>query len=78
MSMCLSATLFSSGCAMLNNVKNVLTGQTDPSDPNVAEDKWAFVGKEGRGNRKMEKEDPLDRLLWSQQARDINRNTGFQ
>jgi hypothetical protein len=38
----------------------------------------ARPAKEARGNRRMEKEDPLDRLLWSDQAREINRNVGFE
>lgn len=46
--------------------------------PEGTEDKWAIVGREGRGSRKMEKEDPLDRFLMSDKAREINRNVGFE
>jgi hypothetical protein len=49
-------------------------------EPDVDEPKtdWrSDAGKLGRGNRRSEKEDPLDKLLWSDQARDINRNMGF-
>jgi hypothetical protein len=78
-SMSLCATVLLSGCAMMDSGRNWLTGKrNDQSEPDLAEDKWAFVGKEGRGSRRMEKEDPLDRLLWSPQARDINRNVGFE
>jgi hypothetical protein len=78
LSACLAALWFSSGCAMMDGGRNWLTGKrTDQSEPEV-EDTWAFVGKEARGNRRMEQEDPLDRLLWSEKARDINRNMGFE
>lgn len=46
--------------------------------PDGKEDKWAIAGREGRGNRPVEKEDPLDRLLWSEKAREINRNVGYE
>ena len=49
-------------------------------EPDVEEPKsdWrSDAGKLGRGNRRAEKEDPLDKILWSDQARDINRNMGF-
>jgi hypothetical protein len=42
-----------------------------------ADDKWADVGKEARGNRRVEKNrDPIDQLLWSDQAQQINRSLG--
>lgn len=49
-------------------------------EPDVEETKsdWrSDAGKIGRGNRKAEAEDPLDKLLWSEEARNINRNMGF-
>jgi hypothetical protein len=49
-------------------------------EPDVEQPKtdWrSDAGKLGRGNRRAEKEDPLDKILWSDQARDINRNMGF-
>ena len=47
-------------------------------DVEAASNDWrSDAGKLGRGNRRAEKEDPLDKLLWSQDARDINRNMGF-
>jgi hypothetical protein len=78
MSMCLCAAMFSSGCTMLRQTWNTVFDLHDSEDPEVGGDQWAVAGKEGRGNRRMEKEDPLDRLLWSQKARDINRNMGFE
>ena len=74
----LAGILTLSGCAMMNGGKNWLTGKT-AGDPEVddVEDKWAFVGKEARGGRTSEKEDWLDRLMWSDQARQINRNLGY-
>ena len=46
--------------------------------PDGNTDKWAIAGREGRANRPIEKEDPLDRLLWSEKAREINRNVGYE
>jgi hypothetical protein len=44
-----------------------------------SEDKWGDVGKEGRGNRRVEKNrDPIDKLLWSDQARQINESLGVE
>lgn len=42
------------------------------------EEQWAFAGRTGRRDRPIEKEDPLDRILWSDKAREINRNVGFE
>ncbi|WLD10563.1 hypothetical protein [Planctellipticum variicoloris] len=43
------------------------------------EDKWADVGKEARGNRRVEKNrDPIDKLLWSDEAQQINRSLGVE
>lgn len=63
---------------MMKKTVNTVFDQDDPNNPDMRQDKWGFVGKEGRGNRQMEKEDPLDKLLWSKQARDINRNMGIE
>ena len=55
-------------------------GKSEQWEPNVdaPQTDWrSDAGKLGRGNRRSEKEDPLDKLLWSDQARDINRNMGF-
>lgn len=51
-------------------------GYADPtaqsSDPWVGQ-----AGAEGRGNRKRESSrDPLDKILWSEKAHEINRNLG--
>lgn len=55
-------------------------GRDKQWEPDVeAADKWGDVGKEGRGNRKVEKNrDPIDKLLWSDQAAQINRNLGVE
>lgn len=42
-------------------------------------DRWGLVGKEGRGNRPLDDEhDPLKPFLMSKEARDIERNLGYQ
>ena len=51
--------------------------QWEPNADAPQTDWRSDAGKLGRGNRRSEKEDPLDKLLWSDQARDINRNMGF-
>lgn len=51
--------------------------QWEPDAEQPKTDWRSDAGKLGRGNRRSEKEDPLDKLLWSDQARDINRNMGF-
>ena len=49
--------------------------QWEPED----EDKWASVGKMGRGNRQLEDEhDPLKGVLMSKEAQDIERNLGYK
>jgi hypothetical protein len=51
----------------------------DQWEPEVEEDKWASVGKMGRGNRQLEDErDPLKKVLMSKEAQDIERNLGYQ
>lgn len=48
-------------------------------EPDVEEDKWADVGKEARGNRRVDKNrDPIDKALWSDQARQINASLGVE
>ncbi len=75
----LAGVLAMNGCAMMNSGKNWFTGKSadDPSVEDV-EDKWAFVGKEGRGGRTVEKGDWLDQVLWSEKAQQINRNLGYE
>jgi hypothetical protein len=66
-----------SGCTVMDGGRSWLSGIFhDPSSADV-EDKWAYVGQEARGNRRMEKQDPLDNLLWSDKAAAINRNLGY-
>jgi hypothetical protein len=53
----------------------------DPEDENTAEyqDKWASVGKEGRGSRPMEDEhDPFNKWLRSPKAAAIENNLGIK
>ena len=51
--------------------------QWEPVDEE--EDKWAYVGKAGRGNRKLEDEnDPLKTVFMSKEAQDIERNLGYK
>ena len=43
------------------------------------EDKWSFVGKEGRGDRPLDDEgDPWKKFLLTRKARDIERNLGIK
>lgn len=76
--MCLSAGL---GCSSgLGFGKSKPFAKGEQWEPETGEKKvdWrSDAGKIGRGNRRMEKEDPIDKLLWSDQAKDINRNMGF-
>ena len=51
--------------------------QWEPEVEEAKSDWRSDAGKIGRGNRKSEAQDPLDKILWSDQARDINRNMGF-
>ena len=51
--------------------------QWEPDVESPKADWRSDAGKLGRGNRRAEKEDPLDKFLWSEDARDINRNMGF-
>ena len=75
----LTLIAFSSGCAMMDTGRNIISGRrNDQSEPAVTEDKWAFVGKEARGNYPKENADWFEKWLWSEKARDINRNFGVQ
>lgn len=68
------------GCALMNSGKHWWTAKNfnwrGPDDDDEIEDKWGFVGKENRNGQTLEKEDWLDRLIWSDQARQINHNLG--
>lgn len=68
------------GCASIG-IKNGIPyfSKQDQFDPDEEADKWASVGKEGRGNRKLEDErDPFKKMLMSKEAQDIERNLGYQ
>ena len=68
------------GCASIG-IKNGIPyfSKQDQFEPDVEEDKWSKVGKEGRGNRKLEDEhDPFKKMLMSKEAQDIERNLGYQ
>lgn len=52
--------------------------QWEPDTDEPKADWRAEAGKLGRGNRRYEAEDPIDKLLWSEQAREINQNMGFR
>ena len=48
-------------------------------EPEAEADKWGQVGKDGRGNRKLEDEhDPIKPFVMSKQAQDIERNLGYK
>lgn len=71
----------SAGCATFGGGGTLTGGPPKQSEPAVdgPEDKWNFVGKEGRGSRKLEDEhDPLKPLLMSPEAQAIERNLGFK
>ena len=72
----LAVPFCSSGCTMMDG-RNWLSRIFHDQSPTDVEDKWAFVGQDARGNRVMEKQDPLDNLLWSDKAAAINRNLGY-
>lgn len=68
------------GCASIG-IRNGIPyfSKQDGFEPEEEEDKWAQVGKIGRGNRKLEDErDPLKKMLMSKEAQDIERNLGYQ
>jgi hypothetical protein len=71
--------ILATGCALMDTGRNWWTGKrTDQSEPELTDDKWTTIGREMRSHRRADKEDPLDRLLWSEKAREINRNVGFE
>lgn len=68
------------GC-MSFHIKNGIPyfSKNDQWEPPEEADKWAIVGKEGRGNRELEDErDPLKGMLMSKEAQDIERNLGYK
>jgi hypothetical protein len=76
-----------SGCSSLNLTSrklpnSVRDNQWEPkaeTDDPAENDKWAFVGKEGRGSRPLDDEhDPFKNLLMSPEARQIERNLGYK
>ncbi len=75
---CLVICLSVTGCSMLGGKDNLASGQHEPKIDEEP-DRWAMVGKEGRGNRPLEDEhDPLKPLLMSKQARDIENSLGYK
>ena len=72
---------FLSGCASFG-IKNgvpYFSKQDQYEPPMEEEDKWASVGKIGRGNRPLEDErDPLKSMLMSTEAQNIERNLGYK
>lgn len=74
-------TVATTGCSSgLGFSKMNPFAKSEQWEPEVEEAKtdWrSDAGKIGRGNRRAEKQDPLDKILWSDQAKDINRNMGF-
>ncbi len=75
-------TAVACGCSSsgLNLGKSKPFAKGEQWEPEVTEgsaDWRSDAGKLGRGNRKAEKSDPLDKILWSEQAQEINRNMGF-
>ena len=67
----------SSGLGIGKSKPFAKSGQWEPDVEETKSDWRSDAGKIGRGNRRSEAEDPLDKILWSEQARDINRNMGF-
>lgn len=52
-------------------------GQWEP-DVEKADDQWGDVSKEARGNRPVEKNrDPIDKMLRSDKAAEIERSLGY-
>lgn len=75
---CLVASFGMTGCSMLGGKDNLASGQHEPKIEEEP-DRWAMVGREGRGNRPLEDEhDPLKPLLMSKQARDIENSLGYK
>ena len=80
----LAATLcLQSGCALVEpmraSMKMFKPNSNDYRDgTDETEDNWSFVGTEARGERAMEKNGPLERLMMSPKARSITRNVGIE
>ena len=75
-----SLALSSQGCASVG-LKNGIPyfSRQEQWEPDVTEDKWSYVGKAARGNRKLENEnDPLKSVLMSKEAQNIERNLGYE
>lgn len=69
------------GCASVG-IKNGIPyfAKQEQWEPEIEEeDKWASVGKIGRGNRPLDDEiDPVKSMIMSKQAQDIERNLGYK
>jgi len=73
---------FATGCSSssFKFSKLIPSARKEQWEPEIEQTKadWRTdAGKIGRSNRRAETEDPLDKLLWSDEARQINRNVGF-
>ncbi len=69
------------GCSTFGKGGNWAGDPPKQSEPAVdgTDDKWNFVGKEGRGSRKLvDEHDPFKPLIMSPEARAIERNLGFK
>jgi hypothetical protein len=69
------------GCQMTNSQARKDADLLKNQDAEIKEepDPWGFVGKEGRGRRQLDDErDPLNGILMSKEARDIERNLGYK
>jgi hypothetical protein len=76
----IAALLGSTGCSMMGG-KLPLMGDKPPSqsEPDTVDDKWAFVGKEGRGHRPLDDEhDPFKPYIMSKEAQNIERSLGYK
>jgi hypothetical protein len=70
------------GCTM-TDMKRALYYDPEAKEENamngVENDKWGFVGQQGRGGKALEDErDPFKNVLMSKEARDIERNLGYK
>ncbi len=74
----LSLLVVATGCATFTKTTGWGDGPPPQSEPDL-DDKWEFVGKEGRGPRPLDDEqDPLKPFLMSPTARSIERNLGYK
>lgn len=70
---------FTSGCTTIGIKNGVPYFSKQELEPPEEPDKWAMVGKIGRGNRALEDEnDPIKPFVMSKQAQDIERNLGYK